>query len=146
MLCTTACSEQSTRGPAREDAAVVDTLPFAATLPCEPTLPSIRESIFAVTCAFEYCHGASAAAGLWLLDPDTNRELVGAPSADCPGWALVEPGAPEHSLLWQKLSSDHPPCRTERMPYGKARLPPAALECVRGWIEGLAERGDGSLR
>ena len=114
---------------------------YVAVLPCEPTLASIQASIFEVTCQFEYCHGASAASGLWLLDPHVERELVGVRSAGCPGWTLVTPGSPERSLLWQKITSDHPPCRGNRMPYGLGRLPPQAIECVRGWIESLGTDG-----
>jgi hypothetical protein len=89
-----------------------------------------------VTCAFEYCHGASPATGFSFLDPHVDVHLVGAPGV-CPGWVIVKPGSPEHSLLWQKVSSDHPPCHGERMPFGKGRLPPDALACILGWIENL---------
>lgn len=112
-------------------------------MPCEPTLASLQASIFAVTCAAEYCHGASPAGGLWLLSPRVAEELVGAPSTVCLDWTLVTPGSPERSLLWQKVSTDHPPCRTERMPFGKGRLRPDALACIRGWIEGLPRDGGG---
>lgn len=149
LVCLAGCSEESTPPGGAGDAAGggvhADVQSFAPTLPCEPTLPSIQANIFAVTCGFEYCHGASAAAGLWLLDPSPDHELVLAASADCPGFTLVVPGSPENSLLYQKVTSDHPPCRTERMPYGEGRLPAAAIECIRGWIAGMGENGDGSL-
>jgi hypothetical protein len=143
------CSNEGSPSGARDAAAGnarTEAQALAPTLPCEPNLPSIQANIFAIACSFEYCHGASAAAGLWLLDPDPERELVQAASVDCPGFVLVEPGSPENSLLYQKVTSDHPPCRTERMPYGKGRLPDAAIDCMRGWIEGLSPARDASLR
>jgi hypothetical protein len=114
---------------------------FVDTPPCTPTLASVQSAIFATTCTAEYCHGGTPAGGLWLLSPDVARELVGAPAMMCGGWTLVTPGSPERSLLWQKLTSDHPPCRTEHMPFGKGRLRPEALACVRGWIESLGADG-----
>ena len=142
------CSEESTPRAARDagpNRVHEDALGFAPTLPCEPSLPSIQANVFAVTCGFEYCHGPSAAAGLWLMDPEPEHELVRAPSADCPEFTLVEPGSPETSLLFLKVTSDHPPCRTERMPFGKGRLPAPAVECIRGWIAGLASGADGGV-
>ena len=107
--------------------------------PCEPTLTSLRAAVFGTSCNWEYCHGEQSPAwDLWLLAPDLEQALVGAPAGTCRGWTLVVPGHPEESFLWQKLSSDHPPCRTERMPLGLRKLPPHALSCVRGWIESLA--------
>jgi hypothetical protein len=146
LVCLLGCSKESTPSAVRDAAPSdvhSDVQAFAPTLPCEPTLSSIQANIFVVTCGFEYCHGASAAAGLWLLDPVPGRELLAA-SVDCPDYRLVEPGSPEKSLLFLKVTSDHPPCRTERMPFGKGRLPAPAIECIRGWITGLGASGDGS--
>jgi hypothetical protein len=127
--------------------AAAPTLPrdagFVDTPPCVPTLASVQSTIFATTCADEYCHGGTPAGGLWLLSPHVSEELVGSPSTQCLGWTLVAPGSPERSLLWQKLTSDHPPCRTEHMPFGKGHLRPGALACVRGWIENLTGDGGG---
>lgn len=106
--------------------------------PCEPTFESLRETIFAVGCNWEYCHGEQAPSGdLWLLAPDAERRLVNAAAVACAGWVLVVPGEPERSLLFRKLGAGEQPCGRERMPMWMPPLPPHALDCVRGWIESL---------
>lgn len=119
---------------------------FVDTPTCESSLASIQTNIFAVTCAFEYCHGTSPAAGLWLLDPKVERQLIGVRAGVCLDWVIVEPGSPERSLLWQKISSDHPPCRSERMPYGMGRLRPEAQSCIHDWIQSLPAASDAAVR
>jgi hypothetical protein len=107
---------------------------------CDPTLDSIREGIFVTSCSFYTCHdNVDAAWGLHLtydVEP-LARELIDQPAGSCTGWKLVVPGAPEKSLLYNKVSNATPACG-ERMPRGAVPLPDDALDCIRGWIAGLS--------
>jgi hypothetical protein len=106
---------------------------------CEPTLESLRDTIFVTSCGYDSCHGDNNFAyGLWLT-ADIARitsELVGAPSQSCKPEVLVVPGDPDRSFFYDKLAAEKPTCGP-RMPYGIEPLPESALACVRGWIEGL---------
>jgi len=110
---------------------------------CEPTLASLQTVVFEHTCAWDFCHGDQAAFGLRLLAPDVEHELVNAAAGSCPGLLRVVPGDPEHSLLYQKITLDHPPCNGHRMPDGLGPLAPSTVRCVRDWIESLTP-GSGS--
>lgn len=101
-----------------------------------PDAPSIQAAIFEASCDGAGCHGAEApAVGLKLVDV-APAQLVGMSSVLCSGWAMVVPGSPEKSFLYEKLASDKPACG-ERMPL-TAHLPTEDAECVRAWIAGLA--------
>ena len=64
--------------------------------------------------------------------------LVGTSAVLCNGWAMVVPGSPDKSLLYQKLLSTSP-CG-ERMPL-MGHLPDGDVECIREWIVGIAGSG-----
>ncbi|HVU03881.1 MAG TPA: hypothetical protein VHE30_19115 [Polyangiaceae bacterium] len=103
---------------------------------CDPTLESVRETIFLTSCKWDSCHGDNNAQ--WGLNLVTDvatveSELVGVPAATCNGWNRVTKGDPEHSLLFNKVSQRVPACG-ERMPWGVVPLPPEALDCIEGWI------------
>jgi hypothetical protein len=117
-----------------------DTGAPSLTLPaCEPTFESLRDDVFAHACDAEYCHGAvSSAWDLWLLAPDAEETLLARHAGTCPDYRLVAPGDPAASFLYLKVSAEHPPCGTERMPRGVLPLPAHSVECIRGWIESLA--------
>lgn len=106
---------------------------------CDPTLQSLRDTIFVSSCGFDSCHGDNNFAyGLWLT-ADVDRlatELVGAAAQSCKPEVRVVPGDPEHSFLYEKISTRKPKCGAQ-MPYGIEPLPDSALACVRGWIESL---------
>jgi hypothetical protein len=132
------------RGDARVDA-VAEAGPgyLPSRLPpdfhCDPTLESLRDTIFVTSCGYDSCHGDNNFAyGLWLTAdiPRISSELVGAPSESCKPELLVAPGDADHSFLYNKLSEKKPACGA-RMPYGIEPLPDSALTCVRDWIEGL---------
>lgn len=58
------------------------------------------------SCAVASCHGAAAEAGLNLKsDADLATLLVGVPACEAPNFKLVEPGDPERSWLWIKLTA-----------------------------------------
>jgi hypothetical protein len=65
--------------------------------------------------------------------------LVGRSSVTCDGWALVVPGSPESSLLYQKLTSSTPACG-QPMPIGAHPIPGDA-ECIGAWIASLTDGG-----
>lgn len=102
---------------------------------CSPTAESIQSTIFAASCDGAGCHGvASPAVGLTLVGTSPER-LIGASSALCAGWAMVVPGSPEKSFLYEKLVSSTPACGAS-MPLG-GHVSDADAACIRGWIAGL---------
>lgn len=106
---------------------------------CDPTLQSLRDAIFVRTCAWDTCHSHNAPPwGLDLIsDPATiQKDVVNVVAGECREWVLVKPGDPDGSLLWNKLANEKPACG-DRMPRGIVPLPPAALSCVRDWIQQL---------
>jgi hypothetical protein len=112
-------------------------LPDLAAIRCEPTLASLQQDVFKVTCAFDSCHGSNNAAwGLTLMEPDVFELLVGRKAGVCDGWLRVVPGSPEQSLLYHKVADEKPPCG-DRMPSGLGALPASVQACFSGWIESL---------
>ncbi|HEX2679152.1 MAG TPA: hypothetical protein VHM19_21025 [Polyangiales bacterium] len=112
----------------------------------EPTFTAVfQEIICTAQCANAYCHGShTASAELDMENLDTTyRELVGAmpsrmPNADglsgCSKSNLlrVEPGHPERSLLYLKVSGS-PPCG-QAMPLMGTPLTREQLTQLRTWI------------
>ncbi len=99
--------------------------------------------IFPVRCGNSDCHDAEAPAGdLDLVSAGVETRLVGAEAAGGPG-TLVDPAAPEDSILWMKISQDSPPFGT-RMPQVGGNLSSYERQCVLEWIEEQTP-ADGSL-
>lgn len=105
----------------------------------ELTFSALYEEVIRTSnCTLGLCHGEGARGGALDLAPqeDAYDNLVGAPSqgAECAalGYARVEPGAPERSLLWLKLAAE-PPCGAQVPPGGG--LSPAQRAQIRRWIE-----------
>jgi hypothetical protein len=134
-----ACSadERSSRSDAGASDAAVDAGYVQLGL-CEPTITSLQTVVFEKTCGEEFCHGDQGAFGLRLLVPGVENELVDVPAGSCAGWTRIVPGNLDQSLLYQKITSDHPPCQGHRMPYGLGPLAPPTVRCFRDWIESLA--------
>jgi hypothetical protein len=102
---------------------------FLATGPCDDPTP-----IFQRTCSQSDCHDSNApAGGLDLQSADVVSRLVGAPAVG--GGILLQPGDPEGSVLYTKLTP-LPPYGL-RMPSGQTPLSEAEIECIRTWVEGL---------
>jgi len=84
------------------------------------------------------CHGgASPADGLDLTSDSAYARVLGA-SAQRPELKLIEPGVPEQSYLWRKLSGDGTIAGV-RMPIdalggGSNSLPPDVLSEIENWI------------
>lgn len=105
-----------------------------------PTLDSIQQNVFEVSCNFDSCHGANGGRGGLVLESDTARDaLVGVTpqntAAAGAGLQLVKPGAPDESFLLVKLESDVPEEFGDRMPQFSSGLPPEQIEAIRAWIE-----------
>ena len=82
------------------------------------------------------CHVQGGAQGDLALYPDAWRSMVGVESRQSP-LVLVDPGKPEASYLYLKLTGEHLAAQGtgERMPSPQAPLAPAEIEVIRQWIE-----------
>lgn len=90
--------------------------------------------IFPQRCGDSDCHDAEAPAGdLDLVSPGVETRVVGQEASGGPG-TIVDPDAPEESIMWLKISSDNPPFGT-RMPQVGGNLSSYERECVLEWIE-----------
>ncbi len=100
-----------------------------------PTLASIQDNVFTVSCAVSSCHtGAGAPYGLQLDRGFSAGNLIKVPSGQDPNLIRVVPFDPDASLLIQKLG-DMPPVG-ERMPAGgRAPLKTATINVIRQWIQ-----------
>jgi hypothetical protein len=88
-----------------------------------------------------------AATGLDLRPGQSQRHLVGRPSAQEPQWLLVTPFEPDvRSLLWHKIRCDQPPIGA-RMPKGLPRLSIQEQIDLYSWMfRGAPPGRDGSGR
>ena len=93
-------------------------------------------TLFATTCAYSTCHNADdQAAGLDLVSTGVENRLSLQPASTCYG-SLADPTDPTASVLYTKVSPDND-CGAN-MPLGGNQLPPADVECIAQWIEGLS--------
>ncbi|TAK55182.1 MAG: hypothetical protein EPO24_12370 [Bacteroidetes bacterium] len=103
----------------------------------EPTLSSIQAQVFNGTCALTSCHGSAAAGGLNLTDGISYGQLVNVRSngdgINVPPFYRVQPGQPDSSFLYIKLTSPAPQ-QGARMPQGGASLSQEKLDAIRQWI------------
>ncbi len=102
------------------------------------TLGSLRDTIFAPSCAFSGCHGEAAVAGLDLGAADLHTQLMNhtVVGSDLP---LITPGDPERSWLYHLLSRCEPTNAAgqvgRHMPLNAPFLLDAALvNNLRAWI------------
>lgn len=112
-----------------------------------PTYHAVYQEILGPTCGVEFCHGGTADYLQLWTESGGYPSLVAAPAqgpACAPtGLLRVDPGHPETSLLYLKLTSS-PPCGN-RMPlqYGCAGgLDSREVEQIRSWIACGALAGD----
>ena len=83
-----------------------------------------------------YCHMREERYGYLVVEPDTLwASLVGVPAASVPSVKRVEPGEPDQSYLWLKLTGRHLEVGGIGWSMPFFPLPPAELETVRLWIE-----------
>jgi hypothetical protein len=85
------------------------------------------------------CHVDAAPAELSFTDAYAN--LVDVPSTEAPGLDRVEPGAPDDSYLWHKLSGTHVAAggSGDPMPAPAGGLDAGSLATIEAWISGGAE-------
>jgi len=107
--------------------------------------PGYVEQLFQESCGGAgACHDDSEPeANLDLVSPGVGDRLLGIPSVqtECGDVPMIDPAGGDHLLL-QKLR-DAPPCGA-RMPFGKAKLDAADVECVRRWIDDTVAAGGGA--
>jgi hypothetical protein len=109
----------------------------------DPTCPDVATEILGNTdpggCATGGCHSASdPQAELDLASENRASRLAGtaAHQSECGDALLLDPDAPEQSLLYRKLGPE-PPCGT-RMPLGGS-LPEHEQQCVLEWIKATVQ-------
>ena len=105
----------------------------------QPTLVSIQDNVFSVSCAISSCHtGGNPPFGL-RLDPGFSAgNLINVvsprdPDPANPTYIRVVPGDPDASFLIQKL--DGTQTVGERMPAGGPYLTTATINVIRQWIQ-----------
>jgi hypothetical protein len=130
------CSNELVGPPAKPDPHVE--LTTFEPVGCMPSSESVRTTIFGEACA-GVCHGADKpAVGLDLTSQGADA-LVGKSALGCEGHALVVPGSPELSFLYEKVASERPSCG-DRMPIDML-LSETGKACLADWIRGLAPDG-----
>ncbi|HEY8379497.1 MAG TPA: hypothetical protein VIK91_23555 [Nannocystis sp.] len=113
----------------------------------EPTLANIRAALLVPACSFSACHGTGGAAGgLSFEGPDLHAALLGHEVTGNTDLPLVDPGNPEGSWLYQKLSRCTPTDRDGKpathMPLNAPFLSdPRLVAMVREWIAAGASEG-----
>jgi hypothetical protein len=112
-----------------------------------PTYSAVYDEVLQPTCGVEFCHGGSSDYFEVFSVAGAYASLVNAPAQGplCKptGLKRVDPGHPETSLVYLKLT--HPPCGA-RMPYNQGcsgGLDPRSIEQIREWIACGALDGDG---
>ncbi len=116
------------------DAAVADVNPCKV----KPTLASLEKEYFAASCAFGSCHSAAKHAGELVLEEGKSyAQLIGVqalhPGAS--GFVRVEPGKPDDSFLYLKVT--HPqPGQGKLMPVGASEPVDAdgGIAALKAWI------------
>jgi len=99
-----------------------------------PTLASIQDNVFTVTCAVSNCHGGAGAQYGLRLDPGFSAgNLINVPSPRDPNLIRVVPGDPDASFLIQKLQGTQ--TLGNRMPDGGPYLTTATVNVIRQWIQ-----------
>ncbi len=100
----------------------------------QPTLASIQDNVFTVTCAVPGCYGGVGAQQGLRLDPGFSAgNLINVPSPRDPTLIRVVPGDPDASFIIQKL--DGMQTVGARMPDGGPYLTTATVNVIRQWIQ-----------
>ena len=100
----------------------------------QPTLASIQDNVFTVSCAVPGCHGGAGAQQGLRLDPGFSAgNLINVPSPRDPTLIRVVPGDPDASFIIQKLQGTQ--TLGDRMPDGGPYLTTATVNVIRQWIQ-----------
>jgi len=98
------------------------------------TLTQVQAVVFSPSCAIPFCHsGASPQQGMNLSSGQSYSNTVNVPSNEQPALDRIEPGSPEQSYLWRKVTRD-PSVSGAYMPLGGADLTQEQLDVLRSWI------------
>jgi hypothetical protein len=122
--------------PSGDDAAGGDFEATFEVVELEPTLQSIQDNLFSVTCSNSGCHSGPAGdtlpTGMDLTSANASfASLVGVASLQEAALQRVEAGDPDNSYLIQKLEGTG---SMERMPFGGPYLDQASIDVIRQWI------------
>ncbi len=99
----------------------------------DPAWITIRDSVFAPTCATSICHsGGSPAAGL-NLEPANSHNIVCRPSGQILTLNLIQPFDPDASYLIKKVRGD-PDIVGVQMPKGGPSLDAATIQSIETWV------------
>lgn len=99
------------------------------------TFTEVQDRIFMPSCALSGCHGnGSASAGMNLDPGNAYGNIVDVPSSERPELDRVEPGDPDASYMYLKVTGD-PSISGGRMPLGRDPLSQELVDLLRGWIE-----------
>lgn len=100
----------------------------------DATLSNIQANIFTTSCAFSQCHGGDfPKQGLDLTAGRSYASLVGVQSQERPALDRIEPGEPDNSYLYLKITGD-PSIAGDRMPFGAPALSSDKIDLIRQWI------------
>ena len=101
----------------------------------QPTLASIQDNVFSVSCAIPSCHGGGNVQYGLRLDPGFSAgNLINVPSPRNANLIRVVPGDPDASFLIQKLQGADG-LLGDRMPDGGPYLTTATINVIRQWIQ-----------
>ncbi len=125
--------------PGDADVVVADAA-AADAKPCQvkPTLASLEKEYFAASCAFGPCHSAAKHAGELVLEEGKSYgQLIGVQALHpgAAGFVRVEPGKPDDSFLYIKVTALQPG-QGKLMPVGASE--PVDADCgiaaLKAWI------------
>ncbi len=100
---------------------------------------AIQSEIFNNKCALSGCHvgGGNQLPGvLDLREGMAFQNLVGVQSIENPSLNRIEPGMPDSSYLFLKITGNN--IVGAQMPFGRDPLPEREIEAIRKWISGAA--------
>jgi hypothetical protein len=120
----------------------VDT-PIDAIASLAPTLTNVAANVFVPACGFSSCHATGGSAGGLNFEGDLHADLLAHTVVGNTDLPLVDPGNPEGSWLYRKLSECEPSDRNgapvSHMPLNAPfLLDPGLVATVRDWIAGGA--------
>jgi hypothetical protein len=96
------------------------------------------QPIFTTSCALSGCHaGNSPQQGMNLSAGQAFANIVGVHSKEAPSLNRIEPGDPQKSYLWHKISGTQSTVGGSggRMPFGRAPLPDDQIAKIQQWIQ-----------
>ena len=108
----------------------------------QPTLASIQQEIFDVSCASPTCHGGGAG-GLVLTKGNSYAQLVNVRSqndgAHNPKFYRVQPNSPDSSFLYIKITNPNSANQGTLMPKTGGKLSQDKIDAIRIWITNGAQ-------